>query len=254
MPKRKRVKSGEEHKVMSIDDDDKPTVILDLNAIRKEKQKQEEDLANIAQDLEFAVVAEENIASPHSEPAPKKTLPEVKAPTPPVTKASAPSLTATALAMTPEFEEDNLSSEEFAEQFLENRAHEPAPTPKTKLILFDFQSDFFEKSRKLFPEGHEYQIARTLPELNKILSSKVFQIVVFNYDVNPKAVNQLTAQIKKKFPMTKTMIIAKSISPEKAKLHAATASGANGYYKLPLDPKKIDDELKKIKEAVKKVA
>ena len=98
-----------------------------------------------------------------------------------------------------------------------------------------------------------YQIAKDLKTLNKFLSSKEFQIVVFNYDVNPKAVNQLSAQIKQKFPATKTMIMARAISPEKAKLHAKTPSGATGYYQFPLDPQKVDLELQKIHDKVKKV-
>lgn len=226
---------------MSGDDDDKPTVILDLNAIKKQKQKQEEDLANIVHELEFAVGPEEA-----SEMTVTKT----------VTESKAAIVVETLKEIKPEFETDNLDSEAFAEQFLETRAKEPAPVElkKSRVILFDYNSDFFQKSLPQFPKGHDYRIAKTLPELNKFLSSKDQQIVVFNYDVNPKAVNQLTAQIKKKFPLTKTMIIAKSISPEKAKAHAQTSSGANGYYKLPLEAAKLDKELKNIQGLVKKVA
>lgn len=201
---------------MSGDDEDKPTVVLDLNALKKQKLKQEEDLANLVQELEFSVGPED-----------KK-------------------------------QEKTLDSEEYAEQFLSNRPQETsapkAVVKKTfRVILFDFQSDFFQKALPQFPKGFDYQIAKSLQELNKFLGSKVFQIVVFNYDVNPKAVNQLTAQIKQKFPATKTVIMAKNISPEKAKMHARTPSGANGYYQYPLDAKKIQTELLKIQQSVKKV-
>ena len=80
------------------------------------------------------------------------------------------------------------------------------------------------------------------------------QIVIFNYDGNPKAVNQLCAQIKAKKPATKTMIMAKAISPEKAVAHSKTASGATGYYQYPLDAAKIEKEFKKIESLVKKVS
>ena len=183
---------------MTSDDDDKPTVVLDLNALKKQKLKQEEELASIVQDLEFAVGPDET----------QETSTQ---------RASA----------------------QVAKSFT--------------VILFDFQSDFFEKEKAKFPAGYQYIIAKTLPDLNKNLANKAFQIVVFNYDVNPKAVNTLTAQIKQKFPFTKTMIMAKAISPEKAKLHAKTASGAHGYYQFPLDAKKIETEFQKIREAVKKV-
>lgn len=203
------------------DEDDKPTVVLDLNALKKQKLKAEEDLANIASELEFNVP--------------------------------------------PEGAEAAADSEDFAEQFLENRSKAAPATPKTTgtnskipvakapvtsgnfpVILFDFGSDFFTQSKAQFPKGFDYKIIKTLPELNTMLKSKTFQIVVFNYDANPKAVNQLCAQIKAKMPTTKTMIMAKAISPEKAKMHAKTPSGAAGYVSHPLDAAKIESEFKKI--------
>lgn len=203
------------------DEDDKPTVVLDLNALKKQKLKQEEDLANIASELEFNIP--------------------------------------------PEGEAD---SEDFAEQFLQNRSKAPAPAAaksagtnsklmlakegSVSVILFDFTSDFFKQSQAQFPKGFAYKIIKTLPELNQCLKSKSFQIVVFNYDGNPKAVNQLCAQIKAKMPTTKTMIMAKAISPEKAKMHAKTVSGAAGYYQYPLEAAKIEKEFQKIQSLAKK--
>lgn len=209
------------------DEDDKPTVVLDLNALKKQKLKQEEDLANLASELEFNIPAGEA---------------GVDAP----------------------------SSEDFAEQFLDQRKN-AAPAASAKgagtnskitppkassfpVILFDFGSDFFKKSKALFPKGFDYKIISTLAELNQCLKSKSFQIVVFNYDANPKAVNQLCAQIKAKMPLTKTMIMARAISPEKARAHAKTASGAHGYYQFPLDAVKVEKEFQKIHSQVKKVS
>ena len=213
------------------DEDDKPTVVLDLNALKKQKLKQEEELANMASELEFNI--------------------------PPA-----------------EEEQPALDSEDFASQFLDQRKN-AAPAASTKaatnpkavapkpaapkassypVILFDFGSDFFQKSVAKFPKGFEYKVIKTLPELNQCLKFKGFQIVVFNYDANPKAVNQLCAQIKAKMPMTKTMIMAKAISPEKAAAHAKTASGAAGYYQYPLDASKIEKEFQKIQSLVKKVS
>lgn len=169
------------------DEEDKPTVVLDLNALKKQKLKQEEELANMAQELEFA-------ATNDLPPAP---------------------------------------DEEFLNQFSQD-------SNPIRIILFDFQSDFFEKSLQHFPQSEfEYIIARNLGELNKLLAHKEPQVVVFNYDANSKAVGQLCAQIKVKFPKSKTIISAKNISPEKAKIHAKGPSGANGYYQLPIDAEKI---------------
>lgn len=204
---------------MSNDDDDKPTVVLDLNALKKQKLKQEEDLANIASELEFAVGADEK---PAAAPAAKANTSAPKE-APVAKELSSPSV-----------------------------ASLPSAKKSFSVILFDFQSDFFQKAKGQFPKGYDYQIATNLNELNKFLGNKTFQICVFNYDVNPKAVNQLTAQIKQKFPFTKTMIMAKAISPEKAKLHQKTPSGATGYYQFPLDSKKIEAEFLRIKESAKK--
>lgn len=199
------------------DEDDKPTVVLDLNALKKQKLKQEEDLANIASELEFNVGEEASPSAPKPRPRPKVEVPKVQ----------------------PEA----------------SSAPKPAPVAQSgfTVVLFDFQSDFFQKSKDQFPPGHNYQVATDLAQLNKFLASKNFQIVVFNYDVNPKAVNQLTAQIKQKFPTTKTMIMARAISPEKAKIHAKTPSGATGYYQFPLNASKIEAEFQKIYATVKKV-
>ncbi len=176
------------------DEEDKPTVVLDLNALKKQKLKQEEELANIAQELEFAVSSSEVPLAP---------------------------------------------SDEMIDEIKEAK--------RIRVILFDFQSNYFESSLKDFPKkGFDFQIVNTLPELNKLLGFKEPQIVVFNYDANPKAVGQLCAQIKLKFPLTKTVIIAKNISPEKAKMHAKTAYGANGYYQLPIDTEKFGRELTRV--------
>lgn len=218
---------------MSDDDDDKPTVVLDLNALKKEKLKQEEELANIESELEFNV-------RPDQAPAPSARAPKPHS--------------GTSSVAVPEIIPLEDDSELFAEKFLDARAKTAEEKSGLTVILFDFQSDFFQKKMNQFPKGHSYHLAKTLPELNKFLTAKTLQIVVFNYDVNPKAVNQLTAQIKQKFPMTKTMIMATAISPQKALIHAKTPSGANGYYQFPLEGGKIEAEFQKIKLAAKKVS
>lgn len=212
------------------DEDDKPTVVLDLNALKKQKLKAEEDLANIASELEFNV-GETAPASPKARPVPAQK-PKPK----PLPSAA-----------------EELDSEDFAEQFLEQRQKETSK-PKFAVILFDFQSDFFKKSLPQLPKGYDYKVVTDLNQLNTELRSKSFQIVVFNYDVNSKAVNQLTAQIKKKFPVTKTLIMARAISPEKAKIHAQTPSEASGYYQFPLNAEKVEKEFLKIHSQIRKVS
>lgn len=174
------------------DEDDKPTVVLDLNALKKQKLADAEKLATIESEIEFDVLAKADSEETVT------TIGTVK-------------------------KEDQV-----------------------KVILFDFQSDFFQKSITQFPAGFDYIMATTLDELNNCLRTKGFQIVVMNYDVNAKAVNQLSTQIKSKFPESKVLIMARSISPEKAKIHAQTPAGAAGYYQLPVDAHKIQAEFQKM--------
>lgn len=200
------------------DEDDKPTVVLDLNALKKQKQKQEEEMNNIVNELEFNV-GEDATSSEDSE----------------------------------DFAENFLNARKEAEiKSTPQSVTGTGPITKLKIILFDLQSDFFKKALPQMPKGLDYKLINNLNDLNQQLRVKEFQIAVFNYDGNPKAVNQLTAQIKTKFTHIKTVIMAKNISPEKAKIHAKTASGANGYYQLPLDAQKIIKEFTRIHDEVKK--
>lgn len=173
------------------DEDDKPTVVLDLNALKKQKLADDQKLATIESEIEFDVHA----------------------------KSDSETLTTIGTVR----KEDQV-----------------------KVVLFDFQSDFFQKSITQFPAGFDYIMATTLDELNNCLRTKGFQIVVMNYDVNAKAVNQLSTQVKSKFPESKVLIMARSISPEKAKIHERTPAGAAGYYQLPIDAQKIQAEFQKM--------
>ncbi len=213
------------------DEDDRPTVVLDLNALKKQKLKQEEELANLASELEFNIPIEEE-AAPMSNNGPV---------------VDSENLAEQFLAKKPTAPKIAVSNSKIAQPAITNGANYP-------IILFDFESDFFAKSRANFPKGFNYKIVKSLAELNMCLKNKNFQIVVFNYDANPKAVNQLCAQIKVKMPMTQTLIMAKAISPEKATAHAKTASGANGYYQYPLEAAKVEKEFQKIQALLKKVS
>ena len=144
-----------------------------------------------------------------------------------------------------EFKLETADSTEYAEKFLEERQKKDLSNDLT-IVLFDYESNFFKNSKAEFPERFKYQLAKNLSELNKALSSEKPQLIVFHYDANSKVVNHLCAQIKKKFPNCKTLIMAKSISPQKALVHAKTPSGADGYYQLPLDSIKIESEFLKI--------
>ncbi len=208
-------------------EDDKQTVVLDLNALKKQALKDSEDLTDVGRKLSIDALNQGDIefSIPDTEIAPKRQPPHANA-----LKA----------------EEDLVSFEDTLdtpEAYVES---EPS-----RVILFDFQSDLFSKQYNQFPADFAYTMAKNLPELNTCLRDKTPQVALFHYDANPKAINQLLAQIKIKFPHIKTLVVAKNISPEKARAHAQTASGANGYYQLPLDTGKLERQLKRFFEMMK---
>ncbi|MGK0367838.1 MAG: hypothetical protein ACI9QD_000977 [Thermoproteota archaeon] len=122
---------------------------------------------------------------------------------------------------------------------------------KFKVIFFDYKVVLFEINKELFPQGYDYTISTDVKHLSGLLKTKDFQIVVFNYAGDPKSVNTLCAQVKAKFPSTKTIIVAKNLAPAKAKAHQATSSGANGYMNLPLTTEKMEEEFTSIYNATK---
>jgi hypothetical protein len=115
-----------------------------------------------------------------------------------------------------------------------------------RIILFDFESDFFHLLFEEFPAGYDYYLTRELSELNEHLISKTPLILVLNYDSNPKVINNLSSQVKKKFSHVKTLLMAEKISPEKARLHAQSPAGAHGYFELPLGQERFIDEVERI--------
>ena len=115
-----------------------------------------------------------------------------------------------------------------------------------KVIFFEYQSDHFSSIRKTLPKGYLYVFVSTLEDLNIHLKEDSFQIVVFHYDFFTKAVNQMSAEIKKKIPTTKVLLVSQAIEPEKALIHAQSPSGAAGYFQLPLDARRLDLEFHKI--------
>lgn len=177
---------------MSDDEDDKPTVVLDINALKAELENKKSEMENIVQDISFAV--EEEIE--------QDIEPEFDA--------------------TPESSDDK------------------------EYILFDLNSEFFQKNKEKLPGDFNYVVVKELKELNNKMQSGDDKVVIFNYNAAPKAVNQLTIQIKAKFPKVKTVIMAKNLSDEKAQAHKKTKSGAHAYISVPFKNENMVDILKKV--------
>lgn len=114
------------------------------------------------------------------------------------------------------------------------------------LILFDYQSNLFKENLDLFSKIYQTKLVNDLVSLNQQLTMKANHIVLFNYSAAPNAVNQLCAQIKKKYPNVKTVITALNLSEEKAQSHMNSESGANSYLSYPFDFDKVKNILNKL--------
>lgn len=189
------------------DEDDKATVVLDINALKKEMaEKKAAGDETIEQDIEFSVTSS-NIDIQSSESQDEQ-------------------------------EPELILGDELEDELLEEE--------KLKVVLFDLNSEYFTKLSAKLPDTFEYIIVKELKELNKVLLSKEEVVIMFNYNAAPKAVNQLTSQIKAKFAHAKTVIMAKGLSEEKTQQHKDSKAGANGYLSVPFNLSKFETTIKSV--------
>lgn len=167
---------------MSGDEDDKATVVIDLNALKKQKEMQDNQISDMASSLEFAVGTNDSIN----------------------TKSEIP------------------------------------------VLLFDFGKGHFELEKKNLGSLFHYQTIKDLASLNNELKKKTPLIVMFYFDANPKAANQLCAQLKAKFTHAQTVIVAKNLNEKKVQIHQSSPAGASGYIALPLDADKVTQVLESV--------
>ncbi len=118
--------------------------------------------------------------------------------------------------------------------------------PVFPIICFDFGSDMFSQLKSSFPSHLDIIVTKDVKELNKLLTKIEFKILFLNYDGSPQAVNQVSTQVRQKFPHCKSIIIAKGLNPQKAQAHQKTKAGAEGYMSHPLTKEKLSTEIEKI--------
>ena len=144
---------------------------------------------------------------------------------------------------------DELLTDEESELLLEKATakKEKQASPK-RVYLFDYQSDYFQNKVGELGLKESFIIIKSLEELNKALSNDPKCIVCFYYNAFPKIVNQLSAQIKLKFKRTKTIIIAKGLSPKKAQQHHNSKYGASAYLKDPFDHEQLIQTISSVED------
>ena len=188
------------------EEDDKPTVVLDITALKAELAEKKNVSDAIDQEIEFFIHedTQEDIRAVGSKD--KLTL-EMEV-------------------------EDDLS---LIDESLK------------RIVFFDYSSEYFTKLVPKLPSSdYSFEVITTLPELNKILQSGEKTVIIFHYNAAPKAVNQLSSQIKSKFINAKTIIVAKGLSPAKANTHKQSKSGANAYLSVPFSIKQFKSAVNSI--------
>jgi hypothetical protein len=113
-----------------------------------------------------------------------------------------------------------------------------------QIICFGYKTDYFTRNDKMFGNLENLNYISDLQELNTLITKDENSIVILYYNSNPKAVNQVSMQIRNKFPTTKSLIIVKKLSPSKAQAHAKTKYGADAYLS---DSFTFDELLKTVK-------
>ncbi len=155
---------------MAAEEDDKATVVLDLAALKREKERRDKELASLSTDLEFSV--------------------------------------------------PGLTSE--------------APASRAPVVFWEMGGKPFSPHKASFPAGMDYHFVASLPELNGWIKKKSPLLVVFQFESNPKAVNQLCAQLHLKFPWVKVILASQTLTPEKQAIHAASPARADAYVRYPV--------------------
>ncbi|MAX67812.1 MAG: hypothetical protein QF441_04990 [Bacteriovoracaceae bacterium] len=187
------------------DDEEKSTVILDLDSMKEEMAKAEEEEEN----------NQENSISYDQK------LDEIE-------------------FVVDSKNKSNESSEENDGLF--DLTDEDEQEQVTPLALFTYQTDYFEHHPILTNSKYQVSQISDLKQLNSLIKNKnENSLLLFYYNSNPKIVNQILAQLNKKFPHVKTVIIATKLSDKKAKIHAQSKYAAHKYLKDPFEIYELDN-------------
>lgn len=117
---------------------------------------------------------------------------------------------------------------------------------KKKIFLLAYKTEFFAKRDKIFSGLHECSIITAIKDLNKNITEFPDAIFIMYFNDTPKAVNQISEQIKRKFPKASSVIIAKNLSAAKAKQHQDSKYGANAYLNEPFTKEVLESKLSEL--------
>lgn len=131
---------------------------------------------------------------------------------------------------------------------IEQQEHSIAQEDLRKPYALTFKTDFFHTNEFFISNQDLFTPVQDLKELNSVLRQPEGCELIVYYNSEPKVINQITSQIKQKFPKVKTLIIAKNLSAQKAQQHAASKFGANAYLSEPFEDKSFKTTLDRLRK------
>ena len=115
-----------------------------------------------------------------------------------------------------------------------------------KIFVFGYKTNFFKENQNLFSTLENLTTMTKINDLNKHISENPDGIFIMYFNDTPKAINQISEQIKRKFEKASSIIIAKNLSIKKAQEHKASKYGANGYLNEPFSVEDLEAKIQEI--------
>ena len=121
-----------------------------------------------------------------------------------------------------------------------------ALNPSKKIYLFTYKTTFFSNQSALFGHLENCHEIKDIKELNSSITENPDSVFLMYFNDTPKAINQISEQIKRKFKNAKSIIIARNLSKAKAEQHASSKYGADAYLNEPFSAEELEETLKKV--------
>lgn len=112
-----------------------------------------------------------------------------------------------------------------------------------KIFLIAYKTNYFYSKTEIFNSLKNCQVIVDIKELNQVITKNADAIFVMFFNDTPKAINQISEQIKSKFPKASSLIIATNLSTSKAKKHQSSKYGANAYLNEPFTLDELNSTL-----------
>lgn len=112
------------------------------------------------------------------------------------------------------------------------------------LAVFDYKGNTLQEMIKIGIIPNYAKVLTDPKELNEYLKIKEIKHILFNYHIEPKAINTLLTQINKISPKTVTIVVAQGLTDQFINKHQSSTSKATKYLNYPFKLSDLTDMLK----------